>query len=118
MNAYAQPPPPDEPTFVRIDDQYADWYFEKFGKHVYKRMVLPVLHALQGHPESGVLWAKHITGILSDLGFSAMIYAPCIFKGLIDGKEVLICKQVDKFQIAAADRLTIDHVIKLDWGKG
>ena len=34
VNAYAQSPPPDEPPFVRIDDQYADWYFEKFGKHV------------------------------------------------------------------------------------
>ena len=52
---------------------------------------------------------KHIAGILSDLGFSAMIYAPCIFKGLIDGKEVLICKQVDDFQIAAADKATIDY---------
>ena len=28
-NAYANSPPPDQPTYVFIDDQYADWYFAR-----------------------------------------------------------------------------------------
>eukprot|EP00957_Ditylum_brightwellii_P131031 9994724-Ditylum_brightwellii.AAC.1 len=54
-NAFAQSPPPTEPTYMRIDDQYMDWYTNKYGKDLDQSKVLPVLHALQGHPESGVL---------------------------------------------------------------
>ena len=77
-NAYAQSPPPEEPTYARIDDQYADWYLNKYGIHVVRRMVLPVLHALQGHPEYGALWEKHIAKHLTDLGFKPLKHAPCI----------------------------------------
>ena len=73
-------------------------------------MVLPVLHALKGHPESGALWAKHISDILSEPGFTAMIHAPCLLKGMNDGKEVLICKKVDDFNISAADQAVIYHL--------
>ena len=38
-----------------IDDAYADWYFWKTGQKIDCLQVLPVLHALQGHPESGRL---------------------------------------------------------------
>ncbi|KAI2500319.1 hypothetical protein MHU86_14199 [Fragilaria crotonensis] len=30
-NAYANSPPPNQPTFVVIDDQYADWYLARHG---------------------------------------------------------------------------------------
>ena len=111
INAYAQSHPPEEPTFVRIDDQYADWYQSKYGVAVDRRKVLPVLHASQVHPESGALWAKHISKILSDMVFTSLKHAPCIFKGIIGTNEVLICKQVDDFQIAAKHRETINQVI-------
>ena len=111
INAYAQSPPPEEPTFVRIDKQCADWYLSKYGVAVDRRKVLPVLHALQGHPESGALWAKQISGILSAMGFISLKRDPCIFKGVIGTNEVLICKQVDDFQIDSKHRETIDQVI-------
>ena len=59
-NTYAQSPAPEEPTYVCIDDQYADWYFNKYKTQVDRQMVLPVLHAFQGHPKSGALWEKYI----------------------------------------------------------
>ena len=52
-DAYAHFSPPETPTFVQIDDAYADWYKNKFGKKIDQSLVLPVQHALQGHPESG-----------------------------------------------------------------
>eukprot|EP00957_Ditylum_brightwellii_P087530 6663386-Ditylum_brightwellii.AAC.1 len=58
-NAFAQSPPPTEPTFMRIDYQYVDWHKHKYGKDSEQSKVLPVLHSLQGHPESGALWGKH-----------------------------------------------------------
>ena len=80
-------------------------------------MVLPVLHALQGHPESGALWAKHIAKHLTDLGFKPLKHAPCIWIGSMHHQDVLLCKQVDDFQIAAADKKTIDAVISAIGGR-
>ena len=74
-------------------------------------------HALKGHPESGALWEKHIADVLSELGFTAMMHAPCIFKGTWKGEEVLICKQVDDFRIASFRRTTIEDVIEQIGGR-
>jgi hypothetical protein len=41
-NAYANSPPPDQPTFVYIDDQFADWYLARYGIAISRDMVLPV----------------------------------------------------------------------------
>ena len=79
--------------------------------------VLPVLHALQGYPESGALWAKHISKILSDMVFTSLKHAPFIFKGIIGTNKVLICKQVDYFQIDSEHRETIDQVISQIGGR-
>ena len=92
-NAYEQYPTPDEPTYVRIDDQYADWYFYKYKVHIDRSMVLTVLHALQGHLESGALWAKHSIATHTDeLGLKSLKHAPFIWVVSLDGHEVLICK--------------------------
>jgi hypothetical protein len=63
-DAFAHSPPPEQPTFVAIDDAYAEWYEHTFGKVLDQSQVLPVLHALQGHPKSGCLWEVHIGKIL------------------------------------------------------
>jgi hypothetical protein len=34
-NAYANSPPPDQPTFVYIDEQYADWYKRSLYKGIF-----------------------------------------------------------------------------------
>ena len=64
LDAFAHSPPPVVPTYVSIDDAYADWYLWKTGQKIDRSKVLPVLHALQGHPESGKLWESHINSIL------------------------------------------------------
>ena len=51
-DAYAHSPAPSH-TDLAINDAYAKWYFGKYKEHISKRMMLPVNHASQGHPESG-----------------------------------------------------------------
>ena len=68
-DAYVHAPPSETPSYLSIDDQYADWYKHKYGKEIDRRQVLPIERALQGHPESGKQWMRHIDGILSKLGF-------------------------------------------------
>jgi hypothetical protein len=102
-NAYAHSPPPSQPTYVRIDDQYAEWYQAKFHISIDRSMVLPVRHALQGHPESGSLWEKMINEVLShpSLAFCSTTHERNIYRGSYKGQTILLCKQVDDFTLAA-----------------
>uniref|UniRef100_A0A7S4EK56 Uncharacterized protein n=1 Tax=Pseudo-nitzschia australis TaxID=44445 RepID=A0A7S4EK56_9STRA len=74
-DAHAHSPPPDTPTYVALDNPFVDWYKRKLGKTIDPKHVLPVQHALQGHPESGCLWEEHINKILSgpELNFKPTI---------------------------------------------
>ena len=102
QDAYAHSPPPQQPTFVSIDDAYAEWYKHRFGTEIDRSHVLPVLHALQGHPESGRLWETHINGILSspELGFKTTTHDRTIYSTVFDGHRVYLLRQVDDFSLA------------------
>ena len=70
-DAYAHAPAPEMMTHLTIDDAYYEWYKEKTGKSLNRRYVLPVLHSLQGHPESGKMWMQLIDRILiKELSFA------------------------------------------------
>jgi hypothetical protein len=101
-DAYAHSPPPRVPTYVHIDDAYADWYYARCGIPVDRKLVLPVQHALQGHPESGKLWEDHINSILfsSELSFQTTTHDRTIYRADIDGEPVLLLRQVDDFSLA------------------
>ena len=62
-DAYAHSLAPND-TYLQVDDAYAEWYKNKTNKTISKRMVLPVKHALQGHPKNGKMWMKMIDNIL------------------------------------------------------
>lgn len=102
-DAYAHSPPPERPTFVAIDDAYADWFYTKFGYHVDRSKVLPVQHALQGHPESGRLWESHISDILqsSTFGFTPTTHDRSIYRGTFKDIPIFLLRQVDDFALAA-----------------
>ena len=111
-NAYAQSPPPSESTYVNVDAPYIDWYEQKFGIKLTTDMVLPVQHALQGHPESGVLWATKISKHLLDMGMINTDHEPCIYSGTYQQHDILACRQVDDFAFAAEHRETLDAVLQ------
>ena len=106
-NACAQSPPPSEETFVNVNQQYIDWYFDRYGTVLDKSMVLSVNHALQGHPESGVLWADLINGHLEEMGFINTDHEPCLYRGM-----VLACRQVDDFSFASGECDTVIQVLQ------
>ena len=61
-------------------------------------MVLPVHHALQGHPESGKMWMKMIDDILiNQLGFRTTTHDYCIYIRERDGQVQLLLRQIDNF---------------------
>ena len=64
-DAFAHSPGPEMPTYLAIDDAYAEWHESTTSKPLDRSKVLPIQRALQGHPESGRLWELHINKILS-----------------------------------------------------
>jgi len=54
-DVFAHSPSPPMPTFMKLDDAFCDWYLERTGALLDKYLVLPVLRALQSHPEAARL---------------------------------------------------------------
>ena len=80
-NAFAEAPPPKDPLFVIVDQQYKDWYANRFPNEppIPIGHVLPVQGALQGHPESPRLWAQLIDKIILKLNLKPCTHEPCLY---------------------------------------
>ena len=103
-DAYAHSPAPMIDTYLTVDNAYSSWYREKFNKSINPRHVLPVKHSLQGHPKSGKMYMKMINKILlQNLGFVSTTHDRCIYKKKINGKLVLVLRQVDDILIACKE---------------
>jgi hypothetical protein len=59
---------------------------------------------MQGHPESPLLWEKHVNKILWDIDLTPTIHEPCLYSGIINGNRVLFMQQADNFDIATQMR--------------
>ena len=81
-NAFAEAPwGESEPFFMEVDDQFQDWWTNHLNKEpIPDGHVIPILHALQGHPEAPRLWDKYISKIITEvLKFRATVHEPCIY---------------------------------------
>jgi hypothetical protein len=88
INAYAQSPPPKTPSYVFLDEQYLAWYLWKIDIALDPNMVLPVLHALQGHPDSGSLWEDLIVSIIESMNFKNNCHESCLYSGVFKGHQI------------------------------
>ena len=111
-DAFAHSPGPEMNTYLAIDDAYAEWYEQKFGKKIDRRHVLPVKRALQGHPESGRLWEAHINEILTspELNFKTTTHDRTIYTASFDGEQVYLLRQVDDFALACTNKDLADKI--------
>jgi hypothetical protein len=59
-NAFSEAPPPKQGFFVQPDRAFHEWWVnhEKCPP-IPDGYVIPILSAMQGHPESPRLWEKH-----------------------------------------------------------
>jgi hypothetical protein len=102
VNAYANAHAPSITTYVRIDDAYYDWYTEFHGQPPSRDMVLRVMHAIQGHPESGHLWESFINDILiNKLFLRPTTHERSLYHGMYKDVHILLKRQVDDIAVAA-----------------
>jgi hypothetical protein len=102
-NAFGEAPPPKQGFYIKPDKPFRDWYIARYGKNIPDGWVIPVLAAMQGHPESPRLWEKHCDKILRRLNFIPATHEPCLYSGIVNGEKVYFKRQVDDFAIACSN---------------
>ncbi len=113
-NAFAEVPPPKQGFYIRPDKAFNEWWVKhKKRTPIPSGHVIPVLSAMQGHPESPQLWEKHADAILRELGLTPLVNEPCLYFGTVAGKCVIFKRQVDDFAIAAPDKKRADILLDL-----
>jgi len=113
-NAFAEAPPPKQGFFVRPDRAFLDWWVHhKKRPPIPDGHVIPILSAMQGHPESPRLWEKHADVIWRELGLTPTVHKPCLYSGVIAGQLVVFKRQVDDFAIAAPDEWTANILLDM-----
>lgn len=75
--------------------------------------VIPVMRAMQGHPELSRLWKKHIDRIIKKHGFKPTVHEPCLYLGFVQGERCIFKRQVDDFALATASEETAHHFLHL-----
>ena len=109
-DSFAHLPGPSMPTFMKLDDAFRDWRLEHTGVLLDKDLVLPVLRALQGHPEAARLWEEHISAVLKNVGFKNTTHEKNIYTGQFCGEKVLLVRQVDDFALGCRQESTAKRV--------
>ena len=101
-NAFAEASAPKAKLFVTIDAVFREWYTEIEKKPLIpQNYVLPVNHALQGHPESPRLWSNKIHSIMTKLGYKNTTHESCLYVKYIEDKPIFFLRQVDDFLISS-----------------
>ncbi|KAL7550176.1 hypothetical protein ACHAWF_013416 [Thalassiosira exigua] len=108
-NAFGEAAPPKQGFYIRPDKAFHEWWVNHKGRApIPHGHVIPVLAAMQGHPEAPRLWEKHADAILREVGLTPTTHEPCLYSGLIDGKRVIFKRQVNDFAAACPDQHTAD----------
>ena len=105
-NAFGEAPAPKQGFYIRPDKAFSEWYLARYGKIIPDGWVVPVLAAMQGHPESPRLWEKHCDRILRKIGLTPTTHEPCLYSGTLEEEKVYFKRQVDDFAIACKEERT------------
>jgi hypothetical protein len=100
-NAFSEAPPPKQGFYIQPDRAFKDWWVAKGRGEIPDGMVIPVMRAMQGHPESPRLWEKWCDKMVKELQFKPTTHEPCLYSGYIRGHKCYFKRQVDDFELAA-----------------
>jgi hypothetical protein len=113
-NAFAEAPPPKQGFFICPDRAFNEWWVDhKHCPPIPPGHMIPILSAMQGHPESPCLWEKHADEILREIGLTPTMHEPCLYLGTINSHQILFMRQVNDFAIAAPDEHTSEILMDL-----
>ena len=94
-NAFSEAPPPKQGFYIQPDRAFNEWWTARGRTPISDGQVIPVMRAMQGHPESSRLWERHIDHIVKSIGFVPTTHEPCLYLGSINGQRCIFKRQVD-----------------------
>jgi hypothetical protein len=112
-NAFSEAPPPKQGFYILPDRAFNEWWEAKGLPPLSPGQVIPVMRAMQGHPESSCLWEKHIDRIIRKYGFRPTVHEPCLYLGEVRGERCIFKHQVDDFAMAMEHEETAHHFFNL-----
>jgi hypothetical protein len=113
-NAFAEASSPKQGFFIWPDRAFHKWWTIHLKcPPILDGHVVPVLSAMQGHPESPCLWEKHADAIYCNLGHIPTVHKPCLYLGTADDKRVIFKRQVDDFAIATPNKCTSNILLDM-----
>jgi hypothetical protein len=113
-NAFAEAPPPKQGFYIYPDCAFREWWVNhKHNLPLADSEVIPILSAMQGHPESPRLWEKHADVILCEIGLIPMVHEPCLYSGTVNGNQIIFKQQIDDFAIAVPDEQTANILLDM-----
>ena len=76
------------------DRAFKEWWVQhKKRPPIQPREVIPILSAMQGHPESPRLWEKHAEAILRDVALLLLSMNPVYILVWLQGIELSSCNR-------------------------
>ena len=110
-NAFGDALPPKQGIHILPVRAFREWWtWHKGREPIPEGHVIPVLTAMQGHPEALRLWAKHAYKIIKKLDLKHTGHKPCLYLGIYKGSRVLLKQRVNNFEIATEDPRVVDIV--------
>jgi hypothetical protein len=111
-NAFAEAPPPEQSFYIYPNKGFHIWWVKhKQRPPTPAGHVIPILLAMQGHPEAPCLWEKHADAILHKLGLIPTVHEPCFYCRIVNGKRILLKHQVNDITFAAPDAKTANILL-------
>jgi hypothetical protein len=86
-NAFSEAPPPKQGFYIQPDRAFQEWWRAKGRGEIPAGTVIPVMRAMQGHPESPRLWEKWCDNMVKTLKFKPTTHEPCLYFGYLRGHK-------------------------------
>jgi hypothetical protein len=114
VNAYAHADAEGPAIFLITDEVFQSWYKDRLGIDLPRGTCVPLLKAIQGHPEAGNWWSKHFdASCAAPLRLVPAFTEPTMYRhddALCSG-PTLVLRQVDDTLCGAATATDRDAVM-------
>eukprot|EP00804_Cyclotella_cryptica_P030736 CCRYP_009176-RA/>CCRYP_009176-RA protein AED:0.05 eAED:-0.06 QI:0/-1/0/1/-1/1/1/0/645 len=100
-NAFREAPAPKQGFYIQPDRAFSEWWLHQGREPIPEGYVIPVMRAMQGHPESPRLWEKWCDQMIKTHKFTPTTHEPCLYTGIWQGEKCYFKCQVDDFEFAA-----------------
>jgi hypothetical protein len=89
-NSFAKALPPKQGFYIIPNKAFLEWWVNhKKRPPIPDDYIIPILSAMQGHPDSLHLWEKHANAILRELRLTPTTHKPCLYTGVVNCKQVI-----------------------------